>query len=379
MIVGDHGTQTSPGRPLRARWTAPWHWVEGVWRRIRSWRRIRFTSGGLAFTGGTLAVGFAAMNTGNNLLHLLLGAMLGIVAVSGWLSERAIRDLRISRLRPSPATVGQVIRIDYEVANGKRYLPSLAVEIFEEGLPEPAFVAHVAAGTSVSVRSGHTFVRRGVYPLHTVTLSTSFPFGLFRKERDLAIPGEIVVWPRHDLRVPDRPAEGDRTPREDGSARAQAGSRGEYRSLRRYRGGDDPRDIHWRSSARLATPVVREYERDAGVARWICLDTRGEENDAAERAVEIAASLAASSVTSGRPVGLRTSRIVVGVGEGPAQLDRILDALARVEFSPDDPPPTSPHGSAKCIQVTANPPEGVLRTGDRIARRDRRPQPMAAT
>ena len=52
-----------------------------TWARIRAWRRIRFTSGGVVFTLGTTAVGFAAMNTGNNLLYLLLGAMLGFIAV----------------------------------------------------------------------------------------------------------------------------------------------------------------------------------------------------------------------------------------------------------------------------------------------------------
>ncbi|MGB1780177.1 MAG: hypothetical protein ACPHQP_11530, partial [Longimicrobiales bacterium] len=68
-----------------------------TWARIRAWRRIRFTSGGVVFTVGTTAVGFAAMNTGNNLLYLLLGAMLGFIAVSGWLSEQAIRGLRVER------------------------------------------------------------------------------------------------------------------------------------------------------------------------------------------------------------------------------------------------------------------------------------------
>ena len=80
-----------------------------TWARIRAWRRIRFTSGGVVFTLGTIAVGFAAMNTGNNLLYLLLGSMLGFIAVSGWLSEQAIRGLRVERRAPRAVTVGQEI------------------------------------------------------------------------------------------------------------------------------------------------------------------------------------------------------------------------------------------------------------------------------
>ena len=54
--------------------------IKETWRKFRAWRRISFTSGGLAFTIGALAVGFAAMNTGNNLLYLPLGSMPGFIA-----------------------------------------------------------------------------------------------------------------------------------------------------------------------------------------------------------------------------------------------------------------------------------------------------------
>ena len=166
-----------------------------AWRRLRAWRRISFTSGGLAFTLGTMAVGFAAMNTGNNLLYLLLGSMLGFITVSGWLSEQAIRGLNIERRHLRAVTVGNDFRLVYEVTNTKTRLPSLAVEISEEGLPEKAFLTHVAPSGHTATRSVNNFVRRGVYPLDTLTLSTGFPFGMFRKERDLKIPGEVIVWP----------------------------------------------------------------------------------------------------------------------------------------------------------------------------------------
>ena len=77
-----------------------WRKARDIWREIRAWRRIHFTGGGLVFTLGAFAVGFAAMNTGNNLLYLLLGAMLGFITVSGWLSEQAIRGLVIHRHVP---------------------------------------------------------------------------------------------------------------------------------------------------------------------------------------------------------------------------------------------------------------------------------------
>ncbi|MEX2466645.1 MAG: DUF58 domain-containing protein [Gemmatimonadota bacterium] len=349
---------SEPAGPLRRALAS----AHGLYRRIRAWRRIRFTAGGVVFTIGTTAVGFAALNTGNNLLYLLLGAMLGFIAVSGWLSEQAIRDLRIERRTPRATTVGRDVVLTYHVRNLKRRFPTLAVEIFEEGLAEPAFVSHVPAGGNVTVRSSNGFVRRGVYPLGTVVLSTSFPFGLFRKERDLELPGEIVVWPRHDLVVRDPVPGAGHVPRGGPSPRGAMGWRGEYRSLRTYRTGDDPRDIHWKSSARLQKPVVREYERGAAETRWICLDTRGSESTGAERAVEIAASLAARCVAEHRPFGLATPEGVIEPGADLGTLERALDLLARVDFSPTAPLPVPPVGRESCVLVSLTGATGFADT-----------------
>lgn len=325
--------------------------IRSTWRRIRAWRRIRFTSGGTVFTIGTMLVGFAAMNTGNNLLYLLLGAMLGFIAVSGWLSEQAIRALRVERRAPHAVTVGHDLRIVYEVTNHKRRLPSLAVEVSESGLPNRAFLSHVGPGEHVTARSVNSFVRRGIYPLGTVTLSTAFPFGFFRKERDLEIPGEIVVWPRTDRPVRDPASGAGRVPRAGVSTRGSAGTRGEYRSLRAYRVGDDSRDIHWKSSARLRDPVIREYERDGAETRWICLDVRGEPGEAAEVAVEVAAALASRAVAEHRPFALVAGGTVLEPGDGAGQLERALDILARVDFTPDAAAPAPPVPADACVLV----------------------------
>jgi uncharacterized protein (DUF58 family) len=324
-----------------------------AWRRLRAWRRLHFTAGGLVFSLGSFAVGFAAMNTGNNLLYLLLGAMLGFIAVSGWLSEQVIRGLHIERHVPRAVTVGQEIRIGYEVTNRTGRLPSLAVELSEDGLPGAAFLPHVAVGETVRTRSFNRFLRRGVYPLGTLTVSTAFPFGMFRKERDVEIPGEIIVWPRTDRPTRLVASGAGRRARTGVNIRGAAGHRGEYRSLRAYRVGDDPRDIHWRSSARLPTPVVRAYERDGAETRWICLDLRGPtRGEAGEVAVEAAAALAARAMAESRPFALVAGAITVPPGDGGGQLERVLDALARADFRPDAPLPQPPVDSGSCVLVS---------------------------
>jgi uncharacterized protein (DUF58 family) len=305
------------------------------------------------FSLGALAVGFAAMNTGNNLLYLLLGGMLGLIAVSSWMSEQTIVGLDVRRQLSRGVTVGHDVRIVYDVSNRKRRLPTVALELREAGLVEPAFFACVAAGAAESAASVHRFVRRGIYPLHTLTVSTSFPFGLFFKERDVELEGELIIWPRHDRNVP-APFPGAGRARVRGQALAGApGTRGDYRALRPYRPGDDPKDIHWRKSARLEAPVVREYERDASETLWICLDLAGEPgSDEAEALVEVAASLAARAELEGKRFAMVAAERVVTPGSGPGQLEAVLDLLARVDFDEDAPPPAPPIHPSRCVLVS---------------------------
>jgi len=329
------------------------------WKRFWSWRRIKFSRGGFLFTAGTFAVGFAAINTGNNLLYLLLGAMLGFIAISGWLSEQVIGGVTVSRRTPRGVTVGNPLRIQYHVRSHRRRIPGFALEIGEEGLPGQAFIPFLKAGQSTETRSENRFVQRGVFPLEAVTVSTSFPFGLFRKSLSLRLPGELVVWPRTDRRVRTPSPGGGRNPSTGALSLGSAGPRGEYKGLRDYRPGDDPRDIHWRTTARLGTPVVREYEQNDAETLWICLDTRTEPGDRAEAAVETAAALAARAFQEGKRFGYAGPGASVEAGQGPGQMERVLDALARVDFQPDNPAPLPPVHPRQCVLVSISAGKGA--------------------
>ena len=63
-------------------------------------RRLRTTAVGRTFLVLTVGIGLAALNTGNNLLYLVLGLQLATIVVSGLLSEQALRRLRVRRVLP---------------------------------------------------------------------------------------------------------------------------------------------------------------------------------------------------------------------------------------------------------------------------------------
>lgn len=340
-----------PVLPLERRRTA---------RRFRPPRRLRILRPGFLLLGGTLALGLATLNTGNNLLYVLLGALLGMIVLSGWMSERNLRRLRVTRLGPWAVTAGHEARLGYRVHNDKPTFPTCALEVREANLDPGAFAPIIEAGTATVVSAPLVLPRRGVYTLYRVALATSFPFGLFRKERDLYLPGVLVVRP--DATRPVRP------PRLEGGAAAIAassaassaagGSRGAFRGLRTWRPGDDPRDVHWRSTARMREPIVREYDREAGDEPWLVLDLRASAPEVGERAVATAASLAALLTARGRAFGFVAGDDRLARGSGSAHLEAVLDRLAAVDLAPDAGSPALPAPPARCILVSAAPATG---------------------
>ncbi len=332
--------------------------------KLRGWfrppRRLRFTRSGWLLIGAIVALGFATLNTGNNLLYLVLGGLLGLIMLSGWLSEQVLRRIMIRRRLPRAGVAGQPIRVGYEVTNLKLRFPSVALEIIEAGLDAPAFLAIAAPGKTAVARAELTIATRGVYRLNEITVRTRFPFGFFIKERDLSVPATLVVWPRADRDVRSARRAGERMRRIGDTLPAAVGAgRGEYRSLRPYQPGDDLRDIHWRSSARRGEPVVREYERDSTDTLWLCLPLGAAPSQAGELAIEVVAGLAARAARMGDRFGLATSDVVIDPGTGPGQLEAVLDCLARARFRPNVPafsPPTDP---AHCVLITAGSADGA--------------------
>jgi uncharacterized protein (DUF58 family) len=340
--------------------------------RLREWlrppRRLRLQRGGTLLIIGVFGLGLATLNTGNNLLYLLVGALLGLIALSGWLSEQSISGIRVERRIPLAVTAGQPARIEYHVRNRKRRLPSVSLELADRELArgaerirpaaEPAFVPLVAPGEVARAAMQLTLPRRGVYAFSRLVVATAYPFGLFIKERDMALAGTLVVWPRTDRPVRAHRPGGRRSARwqADAPASGAGAVRGEYRALRPYRPGDDPRDVHWRTAARRAEPYVKEYDRDTADAYWIILDLRAAaaplRDETQEAAVEIAAAIAARAAGLGHRFGFAAGETRIAPSAGAGQLEAILDALARVAFTATGLPPSL--AADECVLVTAH-------------------------
>jgi len=325
-------------------------------RRLRPPRRLRFTREGRAIVLLAVGVGFAAVNTGNNLLYLLLGWLLSFIIASGILSEMTLRQLGVVRRPPPRVYASEPFLMEVVIENAKDRRASYSIEIEDllDGVPldKRCFFLKIPAGKSQRTSYRHTFVRRGSYQLSGYRIATKFPFALFRKSRDVDAPLEVLVYPARVV-VPRPPP---RTSSQGEAAVSRLGRRGEFFGLRERRTGDDRRDVHWRSSARTGRLLVREYEDELarrviiGVDNALPLAVReamadgalapadGEQVAAVERAISVAASLAAAYLEVGWTVELAARGCHVPAGAGRPHEARIGRALALLPYVGDDVP-----------------------------------------
>ncbi|MBK8482022.1 MAG: DUF58 domain-containing protein [Proteobacteria bacterium] len=302
-------------------------------------RRLRFTRDGAYFVAITLGVGFAAINTANNLLFLVLGLLLALIVASGVLSELTLRRVQVRRQLPQRLHAGQPALIELVAQNGKHRFASYALSVAEPAAAERAaaqrcYFLKLEPGAARQAAYRRVFPRRGRQTLPSLVARTRFPFGLFDKARQVGAAQEVLVYPAVTPIVAN-----ERPLRERGEGAAAHRDRaGEFHALREYRAGDDPRDIAWRKSAGLGRAVVREHESPRARRITVFLDNRrllpaNVANDALqERAVSRAASLATHYGARGHPLALVSHTVEVPAGSGPAQTERILRELALIAF-----------------------------------------------
>ncbi|WP_336205544.1 DUF58 domain-containing protein [Nonomuraea sp. LPB2021202275-12-8] len=163
---------------------------------------------------------------------------------------------------------------------------------------------------------------RGDIPVGPLLLVRADPLGLTRKIREYGAAATLLVRPRTAALAvpPSGKAYHLEGPTSDNAPSGTV----TFHTLREYVAGDDLRHVHWRSSARTGTLMVRQLI-DAGLpTTTVVLDTRG----LTELAVDAAASVAVAAAGTGFPV-----RVVTGdgpVAETKADAEIVLDRLALV-------------------------------------------------
>lgn len=297
---------------------------------LRLPRSLKVTREGKWFIGGILLIGIAAINTGNNLLYLVLATLLSLIIVSGVMSEATLRGLAVARGLPRYAFRGSPVRVGLRAVNNKRLLASFSFHVAEaDGSGRSAYFVKLGAGQAQTQGVDYTFRRRGLARLGKIRVTTRFPFGLFVKGKVELVEGETLVLPSVE---PSKALRCSPALSAGGPASTGRGEGAELYGLRGYTLGDDARRIHWRSAARGEGLLAKEFERESDRRAVIIFDNcaGGGEEDF-EELVDTAAATAAMYSGMGWSIGLRTLSSRLEPASGREQLIKVLSSLALAE------------------------------------------------
>ena len=291
------------------------------------------------------------LNQQVNLILLVAGLAAGPVMASFVVSAAMLRKLRVTRRVPPYVFSGDPLNLDYTLENARRHAAALALFIEDDLVPidrtvsgssslsPRIFYARVPGRGRERLRWQGKSPKRGIYRFRTMELVTRSPFGLLERRVTVSEPHELTVYPavgqltRRWHLVRSQATETRRGHRHDRSAQQQ-----EYHGLRDYRPGDSPRWIHWRTSARLGHPMVKEFEQLNDQDMAILVDpwlprskATPEQREALEQVVSFAATVCLETCRRhGRRLTLGWTGATPGVCQGPASVKLLHELLGQL-------------------------------------------------
>lgn len=175
--------------------------------------------------------------------------------------------------------------------------------------------------------------RRGLHRVGPLRVTTEDPFQLARSTAVDGSHATVIVLPRTWDLTPLGAAPGEEPEAGSRTIASRSTVDEEFSALRAYVPGDDIRRIHWRSTARAGTPVVRQFDLPWQHRSTVVVDQLSHDGEGAafERAVSVAASLVEQAAVNGELIRLVTTGVdsvedgFVSAGE---RLDMLMDRLA---------------------------------------------------
>jgi uncharacterized protein (DUF58 family) len=262
----------------------------------------RLTRDGIIYLVAVFVLVLAAVNTGNNLLFLILACLLAGILVSGVLSRVVLTGIAMKFDLPEHIFAGQPVLAEIELRNEKQIWPSFSLRVLgaskkspTEILTRPVFFPYVSRVSAARQKVELRFPQRGIYRQHAFGIRTRFPFGFFEKTRRVESNMEITVYP------PVEPTDQfyEVLPLLSGEMASHFRGRGhELHSLRDYQPTDSGRLVDWKVTAKSGRLMVREFAREDERRVMLVLDpyigkvTAAESVARFERAVSLAACIA---------------------------------------------------------------------------------------
>ncbi|MFB3776440.1 MAG: DUF58 domain-containing protein [Bryobacteraceae bacterium] len=331
-----------------------------IWRKAgdivrRTLELSRTTAGGVLFAAAMVLVAIGAVLTGNNLLFLLVAAMVSTLMVSNLISRLSLAGLELDFRMPEHVSARRKFPARILVRNSKRWMPSFSIRL--AGIGDSVFSSLyfpvLPGGKELSQTVEVEFRRRGVHREDGFQFSTAFPFGFLERRAQVSLRREILVYPCMN----PRPDLDDLVSVMSGEAAAHYRGRGhDFYRIRPYELFESSRHVDWKATARTGALQVREFAREQEPLVEILFDIDAPAGRQAwfEHAVDCCAYLVWHLTLREARVRFLTQEMATTV---PATGDvyTVLKYLALVSPGSQHPPPGPSEEHSFHVVITADP------------------------
>ncbi len=296
-------------------------------------------AGGLLVAAALVGVAVAAAVTGNNLLFLVLAAMLATLMISNLISRLSQAGLELDFRLPEHVSARRRFPARIAVRNTKRWMPSFSVRL--QGIGHSVFSAVyfpvLPGGGTLEQMLDVEFARRGIHREDGFQFSTAFPFGLFERRAQVALRREILVYPCMN----PQPGFEEMIAALGGEVAAHYRGRGhDFHRIRPYELFESARHVDWKATAHTGALQVREFAREEEPLVEILFDIDCDPEHAAwfEYAIECCAFLVWHLTQRESRVRFVSQEMAATV-PGTEDVHRILKYLALVAAGSSEPAP----------------------------------------
>ena len=282
--------------------------------------KVKVKRSGAIFIATTVFLGVAGANTANNLLYIIVSAMLSLMLVSGVSSILNLRWVRLKVIPPREVFAKE--RASFRVALwSEGRFPSFLIKVSSD----IDSVLFLEVGKKITEDSlDLVFEKRGAVKSIKLRLSSDFPLGMFVRYIDLEVETDFVVFPS------PIPAESAVVTADDGREKGESlvsqSSTGyeDFKGIREYR-KDPMKLIHWKLSAKKGELLVKDMVEDS--KKPVILSEDSVTGDIETRISKLS-YLVIKYIDEGYPVGLDLKDVKIPPRRGEKQKMIILRELA---------------------------------------------------
>ena len=206
---------------------------------------IKITKAGWIFVITTILIGFAAVNTNNNLLFFIVSAFLSFMGLSGFFGKRNIENLDVEIDFPDEVFANKDFILKVRLKSRKKFLDAFLIETII--LDKTAIFPVVEKESEKSVNLNIS--KRGVLEIQSVRLCSVFPFNFFIRCRTVKTEFKKFIYPE-PKKYPLSYIFSDYSKKKGDIPSEKFGYEGDFIGVRDYSIGTPIKYIDWKSSAK---------------------------------------------------------------------------------------------------------------------------------